>query len=162
MKCPHCGHEMPDGYLICDKCGEEIQIVPDFEPEIENSISETLSTLVSQQEDDIVEDMEEDTEEEDEMIGRAGIRNRKPQVIFAFVILLLVAFVSYALYAYHIHTVDYQINKAVAYAEKALTVRRLPAWRRHMRIIRRRQGFFFWKRTIIICSRWTTMRCRRL
>lgn len=118
MKCPHCGHEMPDGYLICDKCGEEIQIVPDFEPEIENSISETLSTLVSQQEDDIVEDMEEDTEEEDEMIGRAGIRTRKPQVIFAFVILLLVAFVSYALYAYHIHTVDYQINKAVAYAEK--------------------------------------------
>ena len=77
MKCPHCGHEMPDGYLICDKCGEEIQIVPDFEPEIENSISETLSTLVSQQEDDIVEDMEEDTEEEDEMIGRAGIRTRK-------------------------------------------------------------------------------------
>ena len=118
MKCPHCGHEMPDGYLICDKCGEEIQIVPDFEPEIENSISETLSTLVSQQEDDIVEDMEEDTEEEDEMIGRAGIRTRKPQVIFAFVILLLVAFVSYALYAYHIHTVDYQINKAVAYEEK--------------------------------------------
>ena len=34
---------MPDGYLLCDKCGEEIQIVPDFEPEIENSITETLS-----------------------------------------------------------------------------------------------------------------------
>ena len=49
MKCPHCGHEMPEGYLICDLCGEEIQIVPDFEPEIENSITETLSTLVSLQ-----------------------------------------------------------------------------------------------------------------
>ena len=51
MKCPHCGSEMVEGHLICEICGEEIRIVPDFEPEIENSISETLSTLVSQQEE---------------------------------------------------------------------------------------------------------------
>ncbi len=44
MKCPHCGNELKEGYLICEKCGEEIRIVPDFEPEIENSITETLST----------------------------------------------------------------------------------------------------------------------
>lgn len=113
MKCPHCGHEMPDGYLLCDKCGEEIQIVPDFEPEIENSITETLSTLVSLQ-----EDIDEEAEGEDESIVRAGKRSRKPQVILAFAILFLAALVSYALYAYHIHTADYQINKAAAYAEK--------------------------------------------
>lgn len=113
MKCPHCGHEMPDGYLLCDKCGEEIQIVPDFEPEIENSITETLSTLVSLQ-----EDIDEEAEGEEESIVRAGKRSRKPQVILAFAILFLAALVSYALYAYHIHTADYQINKAAAYAEK--------------------------------------------
>ena len=92
MKCPHCGHEMPDGYLLCDKCGEEIQIVPDFEPEIENSITETLSTLVSLQ-----EDIDEEAEGEDESIVRAGKRSRKPQVILAFAILFLAALVSYAL-----------------------------------------------------------------
>ena len=62
MKCPHCGNEIPDDYLLCDKCGQEIQIVPDFEPEIENSIAETLTTMVS---------LEEETEEpadEEEMI----------------------------------------------------------------------------------------------
>ena len=44
MKCPDCGTEIADDHLYCDKCGMEIQMVPDFEPEIENSITETLST----------------------------------------------------------------------------------------------------------------------
>ena len=115
MKCPHCGHEMPDGYLLCDKCGEEIQIVPDFEPEIENSITETLSTLVSQQEET---DEAETADGESETVIGAGKRSRKPQVILSLAILFLAAIISYALYASHIHTADYQINKAMSYAEK--------------------------------------------
>ena len=50
MKCPNCGNELKEGHLICEICGYEIQIVPDFEPEIENSITETLSTLAAMQE----------------------------------------------------------------------------------------------------------------
>ncbi len=45
MKCPKCGYEMTEGHLYCDHCGEEIRIVPDFEPEIEREMTETLSTL---------------------------------------------------------------------------------------------------------------------
>ena len=115
MKCPHCGHEMPDGYLLCEKCGEEIQIVPDFEPEIENSITETLSTLVSEQEEpDGVDEIESEAETDARVWGRS----RKPQVILSLAILVLAALISYALYAYHIHTVDYQIDRAAAFAEK--------------------------------------------
>ena len=33
MKCPRCGSEIKDGRLFCEKCGEEIRIVQDFEPE---------------------------------------------------------------------------------------------------------------------------------
>ena len=40
MKCPSCGCEMAEGHLYCEKCGMEIQMVPDFEPEFENSIIE--------------------------------------------------------------------------------------------------------------------------
>ncbi|MDR2545903.1 MAG: chitobiase/beta-hexosaminidase C-terminal domain-containing protein [Lachnospiraceae bacterium] len=47
MKCIKCGFELIDERLICEKCGEEVQIVPDFEPEIEMSISEALSTVVN-------------------------------------------------------------------------------------------------------------------
>ena len=36
---------MTEGHLYCDHCGEEIRIVPDFEPEIEREMTETLSTL---------------------------------------------------------------------------------------------------------------------
>lgn len=45
MICPKCGHKMKDDMLYCEKCGEEIQFVPDFEPEIEQSISDTLSEI---------------------------------------------------------------------------------------------------------------------
>lgn len=123
MKCPHCGREMPDGHLLCDHCGEEIQIVPDFEPEIEteieNSISETLSTLASLQGEGESVSAEEGalTEDEETSAMLAG-KSWKPQIILGMVILLVVALVSYSLYAYHIHTVDYQLNKAQLLAEK--------------------------------------------
>lgn len=45
MKCPKCGYELTEGHLYCDNCGEEIRIVPDFEPEIEREMNETLATL---------------------------------------------------------------------------------------------------------------------
>lgn len=119
MKCPHCGHEMPEEYLICDKCGEEIRIVPDFEPEIENSITETLSTLVSLQEEP--EDGEETAAEEDveteEFYVSSQKRGRGVQIVLALAILLVVGLISYSLYTFHIKTVEYQINRAETYAE---------------------------------------------
>ena len=62
MKCPNCGEELGEGYLYCEKCGEEIRIVPDFEPEIENSIIETLSAVAEdvspeESEDVLADDM---------------------------------------------------------------------------------------------------------
>ncbi len=123
MKCPHCGHEMPEEYLICDLCGEEIQIVPDFEPEIENSITETLSTLVSLQEETAEEETAaEETGAEENDAQESGLaadkkRGRGIHIVLAFAILFVVGLISYALYAYHIKTVDYQINRAKAYAE---------------------------------------------
>ncbi|MDE7246528.1 MAG: chitobiase/beta-hexosaminidase C-terminal domain-containing protein [Lachnospiraceae bacterium] len=116
MKCPHCGHEMPDGFLLCDQCGEEIQIVPDFEPEIENSITETLSTLVSLQED--LESGDETAKENktEEPAANSGKRGRAVQIILALAILVVVGLISYALYAYHIKTVEYQISRAEDYA----------------------------------------------
>ena len=52
MQCPKCGAQMPDDKLYCEKCGEEINIVPDFEPEIENKIEETLSNVAFTVNDD--------------------------------------------------------------------------------------------------------------
>ena len=32
MTCPNCGEELAPGQLYCEKCGQEIQIVPDYDP----------------------------------------------------------------------------------------------------------------------------------
>ena len=48
MKCPNCGAQMKEGRLYCEKCGTEVQIVPDFEPELENSIHTTLSNVATE------------------------------------------------------------------------------------------------------------------
>ena len=45
MKCPNCGAEMKEGTLYCEHCGEDIHIVPDFEPEIEYNMEQTLHDI---------------------------------------------------------------------------------------------------------------------
>lgn len=45
MKCQKCGADMPEGDLYCTKCGEEIHIVPYFEPEVETELNENLHRI---------------------------------------------------------------------------------------------------------------------
>lgn len=48
MKCPNCGAEMKEGHLYCEQCGEDIHIVPDFEPELEHNIEQNLGHIVDE------------------------------------------------------------------------------------------------------------------
>lgn len=120
MKCPNCGNELREGHLICEICGEEIQIVPDFEPEIENSITETLSTLVALQEgEDTQEIQPEDNEDEETETPEPEETTESGKaiwVVVSLVIIFVIALVSYGAYAYHIRTLDYQLEKAREYA----------------------------------------------
>ena len=120
MKCPKCGHELKEGHLICEVCGEEIRIVPDFEPEIENSITETLSTLVVLQEgtgeEEILPKDVETGKSQRQKTDKPSETGKKIWVIAGLFIILVVAVVSYGIYGYHIRTLDYQIDKAREYA----------------------------------------------
>lgn len=143
MKCPNCGEEMKEGHLICEACGNEIQIVPDFEPEIEeeieNSITETLTTLVALQDEDentdssdmsgemIVQEAEavvspkagskrmRDDDEEDR-------RERSRMVGFGLTITIVcvISLCFYLLYEKHVQTTAYQVEKAQEYAAQGL------------------------------------------
>ena len=70
MKCPNCGAEMKEGTLYCEHCGEDIHIVPDFEPEIEYNMEQTLH--------DIAREMtpEEDATDDQDAHCRTGMKNR--------------------------------------------------------------------------------------
>ena len=46
MKCPKCRNELEEGKLLCEQCGEEIKIVPDFDIELEAQMDETISNIV--------------------------------------------------------------------------------------------------------------------
>lgn len=128
MKCPNCGNEIEEGHLICEACGNEIQIVPDFEPEIENSITETLSTLAALQDDGQADKEDEQIkqgvddndimseEEEKNRIKEIEKRSHKIGVIIAIVIVFVIAGLSYYFYSAHVETVDYKVNKAKEYA----------------------------------------------
>lgn len=45
MKCPSCNADIKEGSLYCEKCGEEIHIVPVFEPEIEDTCRQTIESM---------------------------------------------------------------------------------------------------------------------
>ncbi|MDE6917619.1 MAG: tetratricopeptide repeat protein [Lachnospiraceae bacterium] len=46
MKCPGCGIELEDGKLLCENCGYEINIVPDFDIELEDKLKESISDMM--------------------------------------------------------------------------------------------------------------------
>ena len=48
MRCPKCHAEIEEGYLYCKNCGEEIQIVPDYDPQVEDMLSGSLKDVVKE------------------------------------------------------------------------------------------------------------------
>ncbi|MCH5256324.1 MAG: chitobiase/beta-hexosaminidase C-terminal domain-containing protein [Lachnospiraceae bacterium] len=120
MKCPNCSNEMKEGQLICEACGNEIRIVPDFEPEIENSITETLSTLAALQDDETTgSDKDKENNKKEKEIEKKKIeQSRKMGTMIGIIIsaVLIVALFSYMLYSYHVGSVSYQMDRAREYA----------------------------------------------
>ena len=126
MICPRCGYEMKEEHLYCERCGAEIQIVPDFEPEIQNSIEETLSTVAWEINPDLSEnssDLKKKPQEEDflkEGNVFRGITSRKRILITTLAsILMTLVIILLAGLIYQNYSVNYQIREAEERMEKA-------------------------------------------
>lgn len=127
MKCPNCGCEMAEDHLYCEKCGMEIQMVPDFEPEFENSIIETLSTVAEEIEGN--SQVLEKTDKEKEGRIKKDRKRKKPSfslhergrnwllVSLITFIVVTVAAAYVIVFTYHRFSVAYQIEQARKYAE---------------------------------------------
>ena len=48
MRCPKCHAEIEEGYLYGKNCGEEIRIVPDYDPQVEDMLSGSLKDVVKE------------------------------------------------------------------------------------------------------------------
>lgn len=128
MRCPNCGQEIQTGHLYCEKCGMEIRIVPDFEPEIENSITETLSTVAEEIEGsnskgkDKIQTPDKGNAKsgkesgQDDFFKEEPDRNRLLLGLITFIFVVLIA-AGIASLMYVNYSAPYQIKKAREYAE---------------------------------------------
>ena len=142
MKCPNCGEEMAEGMLYCEHCGEDIHIVPDYEPELERSMELTMNGIledlheeehVSLPEDspeDYDEDIEEDfcgyeweESEEDfcEGVEKKPVPGKRGlKLLTALAIVILLAGTAGAWMVHNYNSEEYLLNRALEYvaAEK--------------------------------------------
>ena len=145
MICPNCGAEMKEGSLYCEHCGEDIHIVPDFEPELEYDLEQPLIDLVQELQEpseNTDTEKESDAVPEEELFqdwdspeGVKPVGKRKSQLkwllVGVFIGLLLVGAAS-VLGITRYHSPEYQtamaercieeqdFDKAVEYYERAL------------------------------------------
>lgn len=121
MKCPKCGEEMPEGSLYCEHCGEDIHIVPDFEPELEQNIQQNINSILEELhyegeirgEDEIHEGGTQ--EKRRKVRGRKAGRVKKWKVFLILGILVAAAagVAGWMLYAYN--SKDYLISRGRQY-----------------------------------------------
>lgn len=111
MNCPKCGAVIPDGSLYCETCGEDIHIVPDFEPEIEYSIKETLNSLI----EEITEDEPLNASEE------ASPEKQQKQLKYSkgllvagtlFVTVFVIFLIGIGIHFYRYNSLEYQLGRA--------------------------------------------------
>lgn len=106
MKCIKCGAEIPDGNLYCENCGEEIHIVPVFEPEVETQIDETMHRI----QDDVAEQIE----------PVSLRRGRKKHHYLTWVVVLVIISVVAGIFGvtYLYESPIYQVNSGHRLADK--------------------------------------------
>ena len=120
MKCPKCGGEMPEGSLYCEHCGEDIHIVPDFEPELERSIEQNINNILEEMyEKDEVRQEEPEEEVSVSKPAKRLFKLRKWQwaLIFGGIFLAAAVWGAWSLYNYN--SEEYQANKGAYYAKTA-------------------------------------------
>ena len=121
MKCPNCGAEMEEGKLYCEHCGEDIHIVPDFEPEVEYNMEQTLSDIAKEMEPKPAEEEEPVNPESQDWDELPESHVSQHPFRWKFIVLVLVLLVvavvctGFGISYSHYHSADYQAKCAKDY-----------------------------------------------
>ena len=123
MKCLGCGYELEDGKLYCPKCGYEVHIVPDFEPEIEETMNDALNEALEDIANHLIENeekirKEEQLEQEEKQHNRIRIYSTVAAVCTIVLVMVFVLLYN------HLGTVETQLERA-RLPEKGIMKKRL-------------------------------------
>lgn len=126
MKCPNCGRDLEEGKLLCEYCGEEVNMVPDFDIELEAEIDKNLSSMVVdmsfRDEEEYIEEFPDDDLKEyfrDYFPQREQKNDKKGRRLLPFFaltvigVVLLVVLIHFILQTAQKNSYEYQYNKAV-------------------------------------------------
>lgn len=134
MKCPKCGNELAEGKLLCEKCGEEVKYVPDFDIELEDKLKESISSMMEElaepepqkrvSEKETYEDFEADDELKDKFrdyFPKKPIRLLKSKLMIAVIVAVGIFIAGIACICVILskleNSYDYQYRRAVECAE---------------------------------------------
>lgn len=128
MKCPKCGRDLTEGKLLCEYCGEEITMVPEFDIELETEIHKNLSNMVEdislhddeefveeflEEDDDLKEHLRDYFLRKDNQNGKKGRMLLPFFVIAVSVLLVFVIIIPKIKRAIQENSYEYQYNKAI-------------------------------------------------
>ena len=141
MKCPNCGAEMKEGTLYCEHCGEDIHIVPDFEPEIEYNMEKTLSDIVKEMESEEAAagqkpELSELQDWDKPAEGFAGSHPFRWKFVVLVLVLVVVAVVCicFGISYSHYHSAAYQTKCAREYASSEEYEQAIPCYERALEL----------------------------
>ena len=115
MICPSCKREIEDGKLLCEYCGAEIRIVPEFDSRVEASIEETMHAIT----DDLSKE-EEFEKRKRERMERMVQRQKKALFALTGIVIcgLLIGGIALAAFLNYRRSEGYLIGTAYKKAEE--------------------------------------------
>lgn len=107
MKCKKCGAEIAEGSLYCDKCGEDIHIVPEYDAE-EFNLVQSISTFFEE-----LGKTDEQTEGTDIVLKQKW---NKRIIFYVFLFVMIFIMIVAGIFLWCKYSFAYQMKRANAYA----------------------------------------------
>lgn len=110
MKCKKCGAEIAEGSLYCDKCGEDIHIVPEYDAE-EFNLVQSISTFF--------EELGRTDEQSEVTDSTLKCRLNKRIVLFVCIFLVTILIIGAGIFLWCRYSFAFQMKRANAYVVAA-------------------------------------------
>ncbi len=126
---------MPEGSLYCEHCGEDIHIVPDFEPELERNIEQNINSILEElyeKEEAVQEEASEEVPLKSTPAKPFKLRKWQLALIFGSIFTAAAVWAAWSLYSYN--SKDYQADRGAYYAGQAKYDRAISCYNRALEL----------------------------